>query len=96
MVIYFWHVSKDWKGLYLFGYFSAIAGFLALWLLPESANYLLEVRRFGELEKTLQQMARWNGKSETFHLDPALFKDCLSLFPEDNKKDSDKGEEREG
>ena len=34
-------------------------------------------------------MARWNGKIETFHLDQALFKDCITLFPEDNfDKDS--------
>ena len=53
-MVYFWQVSKDWKGLFLFGYFIEIAGFFALWLLPESPNFLLEVRRFSELEKTLQ------------------------------------------
>ena len=67
--IYYWRIDKNWFPLVAFGYSLAVIATIFIYFLPESPVYLINKGLFGEAKKSLDYIAKKNGKEFKFDED---------------------------
>ena len=60
---YFWKISKNWVTLLYCGYSICIMSIVCTMILPESPKLLIELGRLDEAKKSLERIAKLNGKA---------------------------------